>query len=312
MINSVLGINRKLQNDPEQFVENVEKRYSDLIGKVADMIVSDKDNRIVMLAGPSGSGKTTTARLLRDKLKSMGVDTETISLDNFYLGPEATPKLENGEPDFESVHSLDLESMHRCFLELIQHGESTMPIFDFMVAARSKRSLNVHLKEGGVAIVEGLHALNPMIVDTLPEKNLFKLFVSVGLPIVDERGEVAFSSRQLRLMRRMSRDYIYRNSSAENTLKMWSGVIHGEEKYLCPFSNTADFHINSLHPYEPAVFRDTIIKLLSELPESTQNYCFAKQVMDVIPQFVSLNFSYVPPSSLLREFIKGGLYEQEC
>ena len=231
-------------NDPKTLIEISEKKYDDELNDLVEKIVNNRNFKIVLLAGPSGSGKTTTAHIIKNKIMAFGKDAEVVSLDHFFLSMDEMPLQENGEKDFESVYSLDIPEIHRCFSELISAGKTDIPVFNFNIAARDGRH-SIDLSEGGILIVEGLHALNPLLTNKLNQDNLFKIYISVNRTVVDDNGNKLLSSRQLRLIRRMSRDFLYRNTSAIGTLKLWTSVVKGEEKYLYCFKDTAD--LNFLH-----------------------------------------------------------------
>ncbi len=301
-------INRAVTDNPEARIKMDDEIYEDKMIKIADYVASPENNiKIIMLAGPSGSGKTTTANMLRRRLGLIGVSADIISLDHFYLGPAKMPKGPDGEPDFESVHALDLELMHECFINLINKGKCTIPKFSFKDGGRVG-SIEVALSKNGVAIVEGIHALNPLIVGTLPADSLLKIYVSVESGVFED-DELVLSPRDLRLIRRMVRDQIFRNATVERTLEMWDGVIRGEKEYLYAHKDTADLDINSMHSYEPCLFRDRAMKLLGYVDSSSPFYLKVRNLMSAIEPFESLDEDLVPPQSLLREFIGGGIYE---
>ncbi len=289
-------------NDKENFIEKSEKRYKNIIASVCEKINADNDKEIVMLAGPSGSGKTTTANKIKEKLETMGHKAYTVSLDDFYKNIGEGPKNEDGSYDFESVDSLDLDLIHKCLQELITESRSELPLFDFMTGRRKKEKNLIELKKGDVIIVEGLHALNPRITDTLPHKNLFKIYISVSSRIYD--GEkIILNKRNLRFIRRMVRDFQFRNSSVEHTYSLWGAVMAGEDKYLFPFKENADMFINSIHVYEPCAFKDVATELLSTVEKTSENYESSQRLISALSRFPSIKKDDVPQSSLLREFL---------
>ena len=306
-------INEALKEHPAARIAADEHSYHDAIRAFANIVAgrapSIKGSQIIMLAGPTSSGKTTTAHILRDMLSHRGVGAVTISLDDFYLRPDCMPTPENGKPDFESIHALDLPLMHTCFMELLEKGETFLPRFDFQSAARAAERNHVRLEPGDVAIVEGIHALNPLIVDALPADNLLRLYISVASDLKDDLGNVLLTGRELRLVRRISRDHIYRNSTPANTLDMWPGVVEGEEKHLAPYTGDADYRINTFHSYEPAIFRDHVLELLETVPKCNPLYGQVRRLQAGLAPMRSLSWNLVPDNSVLREFIPGGAYE---
>lgn len=309
MMLTVDYINRRVREDITAFVAESERRYHDEIWAIVDAIKADSDNKIIMIAGPSGSGKTTTAYILCDCLSACGKHTEVVSLDDFYLNRGDSPRDSEGNLDFESVEALDIPEIRRCFGRIIDEGECDMPIFDFESGRRKSRRKHIDVRGGGLLIVEGLHALNPMISEPLPKKNLFKVYISVSRSICDSEGKTVLSSRQMRLIRRMSRDSIYRAIPPQETYEMWKRVLRGEEKYLYGFKPTADRVVATLHEYEPCVFKNTAISLLSQISPDSEDYDYVRSTARSLELFSAVNESVVPDESLLREFIKGGKYE---
>lgn len=287
---------------PHEFLEECSAGYHCRVNEAAKRIFEDKSKKIVMLAGPSSSGKTTTAGLLSQMLGNMGGRAYTVSLDDFYL-PHSVgyPTGENGEPDFECVEALDLELMHKCLQELAQNGGSSLPIFDFATGERKKEGKSIALDENDVIIVEGLHALNPVITDSLYASNLFKIYVSVSSRVYENDGSVLLSKRNMRFIRRMVRDYHFRAMPVERTFEIWESVARGEDKYLFPFEDLSDIKINSFHPCEPCVLSREAIELL-EQEKSGRFAADAELLINKLSLFKSIDYSILPADSLLREF----------
>jgi len=264
--NTLNSINENARKDAQSFINSCEDRYKTIISNIAEKICNKGGHEVVMLAGPSASGKTTTANKLVEELKKRGHDACRISLDDYYLEIKQMPILPDGSRDFETVDSLDLPLIASTLNELITTGRSELPIFDFQIPARSKETRKVEIDDGDVIIVEGLHALNPKICDQLPAENLFKIYISVASRIYDE-GKLLLRRENIRLVRRMVRDFQFRNSPIEHTLSLWKNVRRGEKEYLFPFQDLADARINSIHMYEPCVFKDIALPLLNEIKE---------------------------------------------
>ncbi len=293
----------ELALNPTQFILETENEYHQKICDVVELIVKDPNKKIILLAGPSSSGKTTTSSFLVKELKKWGKIATTISLDNFYGGEHEMPLLANGKPDFESVYSLDLQEMHRAFKEIIDCGKTDIPVFDFLKHKRSDERQIVDITNGGILIVEGLHAINPVIYENLPIESLFKIYISLNKSIYNEDGSVYLSSRELRLIRRMCRDSVYRSSDAKNTLRLWTSVIDGEQKNLYHLKKTADACIVTFHPYEVCIFKKIALKLLENLPTDSENYETAIKIQKALQSFNDIDPSLVPKTSLLQEFI---------
>lgn len=303
MLNCLDEITAALQTDPARLIEQSEAFYHDELHTVADLIGRPEHRTILAIAGPSGSGKTTTAKLMCSILKQRGVPAEMISLDDFYLGVGKTPVDENGKQDFESISALNLERIHACFRDLAQSGACDLPVFDFNTGEPASHTRRITLEHGGVAIVEGLHAINPRLISAIGDEHIIKLFVNVDTRVLDENGEVAFSRRDLRLMRRASRDLIYRNSPLSNTLRMWPDVVAGEEKNLFPHKDTADRVINTFHPYEPAVFRARMLNCIAGIDREAPAFHYVERIERSLNRIPALDETKVPENSLLREFL---------
>lgn len=307
MMNSIDKINRLAQENPLELIALSEEKYKKEIIKIIDRTLENKHCRILLLAGPSGSGKTTTAHILEEGFKKRGVDAEVVSLDNFYLDVLKVPKLENGQPDFETVYALDIPEIHRCFEELLTNEKTNIPIFDFAKKGRAEYR-EIDIENHGIIIIEGLHAINPELTKNLPTDSWLSVYISPNCSVIGSDGKKLLSSRMLRLARRMSRDFLYRNTTAAETLKLWTSVTEGEEKYLYCFKSTADILLKTFHSFEPCIFKDIVVKLLENLPLDTENYEYAMKTKNALEQFESLPFSLVPETSLIREFIEGSRF----
>ena len=294
-------INR-LALEPKKFLDDCSYDYHSRVSEVAERIFCDKGKKIVMLAGPSSSGKTTTANLLSDMLTKRGGRAYTISLDDFYH-PRSVgyPLDENGKPDYECVEALNIELLHSCFGELLKNGVAYFPVFDFRSGERINNAKKVELSENDVIIVEGLHALNPVITETLDKNSLFRIYVSVSSRVYEENGEVLLSKRNLRFIRRIVRDYAFRSTSAERTFEIWQSVMKGEDKYLFPFEGNADIKLNSFHPCEPCVLSEKALKLL-ETVSAIEYKTQADLMINKLKIFKTIDCSLLPMNSLLREF----------
>ena len=265
MKNTLQVINDFALNSPSELIARAERHYDRELSDIAKRISEDDDIKIVALAGPSASGKTTTAHILREKLRELDEETEIISLDDFYLPIDSLPLLEDGTRDIESVNALDIPLINKCFNEIISTGKTVLPKFKFSTKERIINAREIDLSGRGIAIVEGLHALNPLITDLVPSKNIFKAYISVNRGIVNEDGSRLLSSRQIRLARRVLRDRTFRGTPVNETLSLWQGVVEGEEKYLYCFKETADVQIKTLHIYEPCLYRNEILSIKDEI-----------------------------------------------
>lgn len=299
---TVSQINEKVIDNTAEFISHCEDSYHESLRKVSGEILSGGGRKLVMLAGPSSSGKTTTASILKKLVKESGRNAVTVSLDDFYLDQTNAPKFPDGRPDFETVHALDIGQITQCLSLLLETGSAELPIFDFNERKPSGQKNNLKIGESDVVIVEGLHALNPLITDPLEKEAMLKVYVSVSSRISDG-GDIAFSKRDIRFIRRMIRDYQFRNSPVEFTFYMWKGVRTGEDKYLFPFSDRADIRIDSIHPYELCVYKETAIELLSHIDKESVYYSRACELKKKLLLMHTIDKKEVPAGSLLHEFI---------
>ncbi|MBO5937717.1 MAG: hypothetical protein J6Q79_08945 [Clostridia bacterium] len=298
---SVNKINSRVRECKDEFIAICESNYRKQLSAVSEQIVSRDGRVLVMLAGPSSSGKTTTANILKQDFLNKGRHSIVVSLDDFYRDQEESFYFEDGTIDYETVKALDTDYIVECMENLLHKGKAQMPHFSFHSKCREGYSeISVH--EDEIIIVEGLHALNPVITECLEKENMIKLYVSVSSRIYNDGG-VFLTKRDMRFIRRMIRDYHFRSSSVEHTFYLWKGVRMGEDRYLFPFSDRADIRIDSIHPYEVCIFKDIAIKLLDHIGSDSIYYPAAKELQSKLSQFVSLGESDVPEDSLLKEFI---------
>ncbi len=294
-------INENVESNMESFINDAENRFESSVTELADRFTSDCD--IVLLAGPSSSGKTTTAGKIAQKIKNSGRNAYTLSLDDYYRNAADIPLTEKGLKDFENVSALDIDLIHRTFSDLIEKRTAQVPEFDFVSGTRKLETKRVELKKDDLIIVEGIHALNPIITKGLDESHITKVYISVSSRVTDDSGRVIFSKRNLRLVRRMIRDYHYRNTSVEKTLSQWQEVLRGEDKYIFPFERNASFRIDSFHPYEPCLFKSEAVELLGTVGEDSGVYPIASELKNSFSELDTIDMSKLPADSLLREFV---------
>ena len=294
-------INENVESNMESFINDAESRFESSVTELADRFTSDCD--IVLLAGPSSSGKTTTAGKIAQKIKNSGRNAYTLSLDDYYRNAADIPLTEKGLKDFENVSALDIDLIHRTFSDLIEKRTAQVPEFDFVSGTRKPETRKLELKKDDLIIVEGIHALNPIITKGLDESHITKVYISVSSRVTDDSGRVVFSKRNLRLVRRMIRDYHYRNTSVEKTLSQWQEVLKGEDKYIFPFERNASFRIDSFHPYEPCLFKSEAVELLGTVGEDSGVYPIASELKNSFSELDTIDMSKLPADSLLREFV---------
>ncbi len=293
-------IERQLSLSPDDFIAQSEAQFYQSLRQAAQLA---RSHEIVLLAGPSASGKTTSASLLSREMERLcGGRVYTVSLDDFYLNNGCGPKNSDGSDDYETVYALDLDCLHECLYRLITVREADLPIFDFITGKRSRERRKISLKENDRLVIEGLHALNPVIIGDLPKDELLFLYISVSSRVVQD-GHVLLNKRNLRFLRRLVRDSRFRASSPENTFELWEQVLYGENQYLFPHEGNAQYKINSFLPYEPAVFAAEALPLLASVDENSRFYPKARLLSESLRHFTTLTPHMVPGHSILREFI---------
>lgn len=302
-INHLEQINEAAIHDPERMIREVEDSYHDHLGNIARNITSEHAAvKLLMLSGPSSSGKTTTAHMLAHYLKTFGINAIIISMDNFYKGRNEAPRLPGGGRNYESVEALNVDKIRSCLKSAVQTGSFSMPVYNFTLGKPEPEERLVEIREHDLVIVEGIHALNPIFTNELPEEKLVKLYVSVKQQIKDANGEV-ISPLDLRVVRRIVRDVRERGTSPEKTLSMWQSVVDGENSYIRPYRISADYTVNSIHLYEPCILRTLAIPMLREIPVDSPNYKKARDLEARLMRFEPLAISLVPKNSMVREFL---------
>ncbi len=300
-------LNSMATRDVEKMIKDAEELYEIKVLRVANRITENENIKLILLAGPSGSGKTTTANLIRDEIIAQGEDATVISLDDFYRDHDdpTYPRFENGERDYECPESLNLEKLAATLNRIVNNEDFEIPKYDFKVGKCV--SVKKHPPLGhGCVIIEGLHALNPKISDALPSDRILKVFVSVSTN-VNHNGKRILSGRKLRFIRRLVRDNIYRGASIERTRAMWVGVLAAEDIYLYPYKTTADIAFNTFHTFELGVMKDFAEKLIPVSLAAKDEYLAV--VLNAVKLAESIDHHKIPRSSLIREFIPGGIYE---
>ena len=226
-----------------------------------------------------------------------------ISLDNFYKSSDQLPRWEDGYQNYESVEGLDLDCFRETVQRLLQTGRAQFPIFDFTAGCRSEKTFEISYDEHTYLIIEGIHALNPLLTDTLAPHRTVKLYISVHSDFVDDGGRILLGARDLRLTRRLLRDFYYRGTGAEETLRMWDYVLRGEDLYIRPFREFADAHINSTHDYEPSLPRHPRRNAAADRPGLPYRETIGR-LTDSARHFFGIDQALVPATSLIQEFIK--------
>ena len=305
---SLKQINDAIRSDPAAFVAECEATHAKKIQDAAKKIADNRVNsHIVLLSGPSGSGKTTTALKIEKLLDDSGINTHSIAMDNYFntVDPETAPRNREGAIDYESPFCMDIDLLNRHFA-MLDRGETIhIPKYEFARQMRSDiLSQPLQLGADDLAIFEGIHALNDVFVGKNPKA--FKLYIAARSNVVDENGDVIFQHSWLRLCRRIVRDYKFRGSDAEFTLKMWSTVRRGEKLYISPYKDCADLMFDSSMACDFSVLKPYAVPLLEKLPRG--KYKEADDILAAFEHFEPLDEKYIPASSLTREFIGGSTF----
>ena len=299
---SAAEINRRMEREPEAFVLDCEQRFHKQIEALVDAVMKLPGMQLLMLAGPSSSGKTTTASLMEAGFARRGRQARVLSLDDFYLEDLDDLRFEDGTPDYETVRSLDIPFIISCVSTLLRERQCVLPKFSFLTKKREAQGVPLTLEPDAVLIVEGIHALNPLITDTFDGAAMTKVYVNVSSRIL-QGDDVLLTSRAMRFIRRMVRDDQFRNSPVDYTFYLWNGVRMGENRYLFPFRHRADVRINSTHPYEPCVFKAAALTLLQQITPGSVYFDSARELEQNLAPFAAADVSCVPKDSLLREFL---------
>lgn len=300
-----------LAGDASELIKIAEAFHENKLAQVAGCVAEanrERGVRLVLISGPSSSGKTTFAKRLGVQLRVLGLNPVLISLDDYFVDREKTPRDENGEYDYEALEAIDLEQFND-HLKRLERGESVdIPRYDFISGTRQWHDNPLQLNERSVLIVEGIHGLNPALTPGVPESRKFKIYVSCFTSVaLDNVSRIATSDN--RLLRRLTRDYRTRGNDALSTLARWESVRRGEEKHIFPYQENADVMFNSSLFYEISVLRRFAEPILREVPDTVPEYGEAKRMLKFLDNFIPISPEEIPPTSLLREFIGGSSFK---
>ena len=277
------------------------------IAKIAEEIASRKGVKLVLLAGPSSSGKTTSCKRLSIQLAVNGVKPLQISLDDYFVDREKTPKDASGEYDYESIYALDLDLINEQFNALFRGEEVELPKYDFQSGKSKKSGNKLKMNDNNVLVVEGIHALNPELTAHIPQEQIFRVYASALTTILlDNHNYIPTTDN--RLLRRIIRDYKYRGVSAQETIHRWPSVRAGENKWIFPFQENADAMLNTAMLYELAVIKTQAEPLLQQVPENCEEYAEAYRLLKFLKYFKGIPYNNLPPTSLMREFLGGSSF----
>ena len=312
---SILGIktvgdfNEAVKNGQATDLINVSEALQEKkISQIADTIAGRKGIKVVLIAGPSSSGKTTFCKRLSVQLLASGVKPVQISLDDYFVNRTETPKDENGELDYESIYALNISLINEQFNALFRGEEVELPKYNFQTGMSEKSGNRLHLGENNVLVVEGIHALNPVLTEQIADDKKFKIYASALTTILlDDHNYIPTTDN--RLLRRIVRDYKYRGCSAQDTIHRWPSVRAGENKWIFPYQEQADIMFNTALLFELAVIKPQAEEVLEQVPENCEEYAEAYRLRKFLKYFAPLPFRNLPPTSLLREFLGGSSFK---
>jgi len=290
-------INKEASENVYRLIDKCEEKYLEQVKEVATEIKLN-DKKIVLVSGPSSAGKTTTAKKIYEELKNIGVDSLVLNMDEFFFDIDTVPLREDGFADIESVIAIDVKTIRKCLDEILTKGETFTPQYDFVTHKRKKEWIFRKFAKHEVIIMEGIHALNPKIIEGLNLEKIYKVYVHCNTDFVFKKKKL-FHARQLRLLRRIVRDERDRSVPVAQTLTLWSEVCKGEDKNIRPFKETADYFMNSTHSYEPLLYKDLLMERFGKmkgLPE-------IKVFLEKFKLCSTISKRFVPKDSLIREFI---------
>ena len=278
------------------------------IAQIADEIASRKGVKLVLLAGPSSSGKTTTCKRLSVQLLANGLKPLQISLDDYFINRDETPKDASGEYDYESIYALNLDLINRQFNALFRGEEVELPKYNFQQGKSEKSGKRLKMTDNNVLVVEGIHALNPELTAQIPEQQKFRVYASALTTILlDDHNYIPTTDN--RLLRRIVRDNKYRGISAQDTIHRWPSVRAGENKWIFPYQENADAVFNTAMLFELAVLKTQAEPLLEQVPETSPEYSEAYRLLKFLKYFKPISNRDIPPTSLLREFLGGSSFK---
>ena len=290
------------------FIQINEILYDENLGSIANMMHKNRDIRSVFISGPSSSGKTTTSKKLALFLNTFGIDTLVLSTDDYFLERVDSPKKPDGSYEFEIIDALDIKLFNTQIKDLLDGKEVVMPTYNFITGKKEFKRKPVKLKKNQVLIVEGLHAISEKMNFAIPAKNKLKLYISPFMPVALDRHN-HIKTTDLRLIRRMVRDYNHRGYSAEQTLTNWMGMRHSEEAYIYPYQREADIVVNTSLAYEVGVLKTYAEPLLYSINRDSEFYEEAVRILKFMNCFINIPSELVPEKSVLREFIGNSYFE---
>ena len=311
--NTIAKLNRIIREGrADKIIRVAEGLQEKKFVSIAEHITKNRDKlKFILIAGPSSSGKTSSNQRLCVQLEVNGLHPIPISMDNYYVNREDTPKNPDGTYDYERVDVIDIALFNEHLTQLLQGKTVQLPYYNFMTGRREYRGQKMSMKENSIFVIEGIHALNPRVTASVPDENKLKIFVSALTPMsLDAFNRI--HTTDLRMLRRMVRDSRFRSHDALDTIKMWPSVRHGEEKYIFPCQEDADIFFNTSLIYEPAILRKFAVPLLKTVPpEEKKAYFTARRLLRLLNLIEPLDEDAIPNNSILKEFIGGSAFAKE-
>jgi len=313
-LNDILGISNignlnttVLNGKIQSIIQSSEAIHLRKIVEIVMDIEKRKETKMILIAGPSSSGKTTFAQKLGVQLTLTGFNPITISMDNYFKERSDTPLGSDGKYNFECVEALDVVLFNKHMNELIMGNEVELPEFDFIEGKKEYKGKMLKLKDNDLLVIEGIHALNPILTQFTDNNHKFKIYIApIATLNIDDYTKV--SSTDTRLLRRMVRDYVTRGHSVEKTFELWENVVKGEKQYIFPFVDEADCIFNSSLIYEPGVIRTFAQPLLLQLHKTSKYYSETRRLYEYLNNFLPIETSSIPVDSIVREFIGNGCF----
>lgn len=289
------------ENEIREFVIRAEEHYKKQVLDIADDIAEQDNIRFLTLAGPTCSGKTTSSYILEQEFENKGISTKIISIDDFYRSRYDIA--DDEKPDYESITAIDLLLFKECVDKILKGKTAQLPVYDFVTGAREKY-IPYEPKTNEIIVFEGIQAIYPEIVALLPKEAMRSIYISVDEDV--EAYGVLFEKREVRFLRRLVRDYLFRSATPERTLELWKGVVDNEDKNIIPYENTADYIINSFLPYELGVIKPYVLQKIEYNLENKNEKQLYEKLQREFADIIEIPSRFVPQDSVFREFIGKG------